>query len=137
MKFSKLSSGYLLFTTNLPFPTLKYKQDWLTPRKMSPYSELFWCVFFRIWTEYGEIRSISPYSVQMRENADQNNSEYRHFSHSAWLTYGVCSDGKAKNLKCIYRLMFQDKIKDLSNFSDIYTRINKLPQICSRWSCKK
>ena len=27
---------------------------------------------FRIRTEYGEIR-ISPYSVQMRENADQNN----------------------------------------------------------------
>ena len=26
-----------------------------------------------------EIRSISSYSVQMRENADQNNSEYRHF----------------------------------------------------------
>ena len=26
--------------------------------------------------------SISPYSVQMRENADQNNSEYGHFSRS-------------------------------------------------------
>ena len=25
--------------------------------------------FSRIWTEYGEIRSISPYSVRMRENA--------------------------------------------------------------------
>ena len=32
--------------------------------------------FFRIWTEYGEIRSISLYSVWMRENANQNNSEY-------------------------------------------------------------
>ena len=30
----------------------------------------------RIRTEYGEIWSISPYSVRMRENADQNNSEY-------------------------------------------------------------
>ena len=27
-------------------------------------------------TEYGEIWSISPNSVQMRENVDQNNSEY-------------------------------------------------------------
>ena len=26
---------------------------------------------------------ISPYSVRMRENVDQNNSEYGHFSHSA------------------------------------------------------
>ena len=39
---------------------------------------LFWSVFSRIWTGYGEIRSISPYSVRMRENTDQNNSEYGH-----------------------------------------------------------
>ena len=31
----------------------------------------FWSVFSRIPTEYGEIRSISPYSVQMREDKDQ------------------------------------------------------------------
>ena len=33
----------------------------------------------RILTEYGEILRICPYSVWMRENADQNNSEYRQF----------------------------------------------------------
>ena len=48
------------------------------PHKKCPYSELFWSAFFRIRTEYGEIR-ISPYSVRMRENADQNNSEHGHF----------------------------------------------------------
>ena len=42
------------------------------------YSELFWSVFYRSRTEYGEI-SISPYSVRMRENTDQNNSEYWRF----------------------------------------------------------
>ena len=31
----------------------------------------FWSVFSRIWTKYGEIRSISTYSVQMWENKDQ------------------------------------------------------------------
>ena len=31
----------------------------------------FWSVFACIRTEYGEIRSISPYSVRMRENTDQ------------------------------------------------------------------
>ena len=41
-------------------------------RKKCPYSELFWSVFSRIRTEYGEI-------LRMRENADQNNSGYRHF----------------------------------------------------------
>ena len=54
----------------------------MTLRKNYPYSEFFWSAFFRIRTEYGEIRSISPYSVQMRENADHNNSKYGHFSHS-------------------------------------------------------
>ena len=40
---------------------------------------------FQIWTEYEEILRISPYSVRMRENMDENNSEYGHFSRSAIL----------------------------------------------------
>ena len=51
-------------------------------RKKCPYSELLWSVFTRIRTEYRETRSISPYSVRMWENTDQNNSEYGHFSRS-------------------------------------------------------
>ena len=60
-------------------------------RKKCPYLELFWSAFSRIRTEYGDIRSISPYgeilrispySVRMRENVDQNDSEYGHFSGS-------------------------------------------------------
>ena len=47
-----------------------------------PYLALFWFAFSHIWTEYGEIRSISPYSVQMRENTDQKHSDYGHFSRS-------------------------------------------------------
>ena len=42
----------------------------------------FWSVFSRIQAEYGEIRSISRYSVRMRENTDQKNSEYGRFSRS-------------------------------------------------------
>ena len=38
--------------------------------------------FYRIRTKYGEILRISPYSVRMRENVDQNNSEYGHFLRS-------------------------------------------------------
>ena len=51
-------------------------------RKKCPYSELLWSAFSRIRTECGEILRISPYSVRMRENADQNNSEYGHFLRS-------------------------------------------------------
>ena len=50
--------------------------------KKCPYSELFCSVFSRIRTEYEEIWNISSYSVRMRENADQNNSDYGLFSCS-------------------------------------------------------
>ena len=50
-----------------------------------PYSELFWSAFSRIWTEYGEILRISPYSVRMLKNVDQNNYEYGHFLHSVFI----------------------------------------------------
>ena len=49
-------------------------------RKKCPYLELFWSVFYRIRTKY---LSISPYSVRMRENTDQNNSKHRLFLRSA------------------------------------------------------
>ena len=51
-------------------------------RKKRLYLELFCSAFSRIWTEYGEIRSISPYSVRMRENTEQNSSEYGHILRS-------------------------------------------------------
>ena len=44
-----------------------------------PYSELLWSAFSRIRTEYGEN------SVRMRENRDQNNSEYGHLLRSEFL----------------------------------------------------
>ena len=43
------------------------------------YLELFWSAFSRLWTEYGEVVRISPYSDRMRKNAGENNSEYEHF----------------------------------------------------------
>ena len=41
---------------------------------------VFWSLFPRILTEYGDLQSKSPYSVRMREDTDQKNSKYRHFS---------------------------------------------------------
>ena len=51
-------------------------------REKCSYSEFFWSIFYRIRTEYGEIRSISPYSFRMLENTDLKSSEYEHFSCS-------------------------------------------------------
>ena len=46
----------------------------------------FFCsAFSRIRTEYEEIRSKSPYSVRMRENTNQKNSVFGHFSCSVYL----------------------------------------------------
>ena len=44
------------------------------------YSEFFWSVFSRIRTECGDLLCKFPYSVLMRENTDQKNSEYGHFT---------------------------------------------------------
>ena len=54
----------------------------LALREKCPYSELFWSVFSRIRTEYGETLCIFPYSIRIRENTDQNNSRYGHFLRS-------------------------------------------------------
>ena len=67
----------LLSKTKLLALTLSY-----TLRKACPYLELFWSAFSRIRTEYGEKLRISLYSVQMRENMDQNNSECGQFLRS-------------------------------------------------------
>ena len=40
----------------------------------------FWSVFSRTRTEYGEIRSISQYSVPIRENTDQKKLRIRNIS---------------------------------------------------------
>ena len=44
-------------------------------------------VFSHSRTEYEDIQSISPYSVRMREEMDQNNSKYGHFLRSGCYAY--------------------------------------------------
>ena len=53
-----------------------------TLRKKCPYSKLFWFEFPSIRTEHGKILHISPYSLRMQKNVDQNNAEYGHFLRS-------------------------------------------------------
>ena len=51
-------------------PNMNFQQDYHC-LKIVQIRNFFWLVFIRIRTGYGEIRSISPYSVRMRENTDQ------------------------------------------------------------------
>ena len=60
-------------------------------REKCPYSKLFWSIFSRIRTEYEEILRLSPYSARMRENMDQNNSEYGQFLRSEGVLENTCS----------------------------------------------
>ena len=49
----------------------------------------FWSVFSLIRTEYREIRSISPYSVRMRENTDQKKLRI-------WTLFTQCTNNQVK-----------------------------------------
>ena len=62
-----------------------YMKNSLSLRKKYLYLELFWSVFSSIRTEYGVILRVSPYSVGMRENMNQNNSEYEHLLHNVYI----------------------------------------------------
>ena len=65
--------------TNACEQNLQEESEFYTLPKKCPYLALFKSAFSRIRTEYGEILQISPHSVVMQENTDQNNSEYEHF----------------------------------------------------------
>ena len=67
VNFEPISEHFLVLARH------KYK-DWHSVKSVQIRS-FCWSVFSHIRTEYREIRSISPYSVRMRENADHNNSE--------------------------------------------------------------
>ena len=89
----------------------------LSLHEKCPHLELFWSAFSHICTEYGEIRSISPYLVWMRENMDQNNSEYGHFSSSVeeelgtrlgiYLIAGFSPVQQWRCLRCLDRGVFR------------------------------
>ena len=84
--FNNLSifSKFCLNLQNFMLLNLLWKLDLqkLTLHEKCSYSEFFWFVFSRIWTEHGEKRSISPSAVRMQENTDQINYEYGHLLRS-------------------------------------------------------
>ena len=53
--------------------------------------ELFWSVFSRIQTEYGQ--------CGMRKNTDQSNPKYGHFLRSDWSQYFKTLSDEPKNSK--------------------------------------
>ena len=90
---------------DLTSPKAKLGQNLL--RKKGPYSELFWSAFSRIRTEYGEIRSISPYSIRMWKNADRNNYDYGLSSHNDYDVIIMSVSILLKSCSTIDRLNFQ------------------------------
>ena len=71
--YEKITELFNFFFTKMNF------NKCLTLPEKCPYWEFFWSVFSRIWTEYGEIRSISLYLVRIRDNTYQKNSGCGHF----------------------------------------------------------
>ena len=74
----KVSSERVIFfqlalSTSVPNKWLDWSEHCM---KSVQIRSFFWCVFSRIRTEYGEILRISPYSIRMWENTDQNRIQY-------------------------------------------------------------
>ena len=55
---------------------------WRITLRMCTYSEYFWSLFPNIRTKYGDLLCKSLNSEEIRENADQKNSEQGHFQRS-------------------------------------------------------
>ena len=79
-----------------------YINNFITLREKFPYSEFFWSVFSRIWTECGEIRSISLCSVRMWGSMDQKNSKYGHrYVVLVWMVQGKVLDFYERKNPCV------------------------------------
>ena len=72
-------------------------------RKKCSNAEYFWSAFSDIWTEYEDLQSKYPYSVWMRENWDQKNSESEHFFCSDLLRY--CKAKRKKLIQFFYTFL--------------------------------
>ena len=59
--------------------------------KKRSYNDLFGVILVSIFPHLDWILRVSPYSVQMRENKDQNNSEYGHFLRSGGSIWRECN----------------------------------------------
>ena len=88
----------------------------------------FWSIFSRIRTEYGETRSISPYSVRMRQKRTRKNSAFGHFPRS----------GNCRSLKKILEIS-QDLFELKDGFLRATTAQNAVnsPNLLAKKFCGK
>ena len=110
--FQIMKARVLLFFNSLKSYILK---PYNSLRKNCPYSELFYSAFSPIRTEYGEIRTVCPNSVQIRENAEQNNSKFGNFSQSDCLLKNAIFSIKTVNKYSESIVELKTKMKDLGN----------------------
>ena len=108
-----------------------------TMRKTCPYSELFWSAFSCIWTECREIRSISPYSVRMRENADSFHAALLYILDSnAFMKRPSINSTRDYILYIELYIEFKLEIKNMQNYIyDAQFRRNVL--IVGKTGCRK
>ena len=95
--FGKNHKYFKTFNIN----NVKVGYSCLALRKKCPCSELFWSAFFPHFLAF-RLNTLSVFSP-MRENADQNNSEYGHFlrSHKLTHTNAISNGFFQKFISCI------------------------------------
>ena len=68
----------------------------------------FWSVFYRIRSEYGEIQSISPNSVRMRENTDQKTPSTDTFHAVKYYVYQILTPRVHKMVEHKLKILQQE-----------------------------
>ena len=72
----------------------------------------FWFLFSHIWTEYGDLRGKSPYSVQIRENTDQKKLRIWTLFTQRW-PYIRRSEDFRTSSKCLIYVQFTSCVQGL------------------------
>ena len=111
---------------------------------------VFWSAFSRIRNEYGEILRISPYLVQIWENANQKNPEYRHYSRTVYQKHGFTNQSwklcnvnfslETKHVKSCLQKTVSLKLFHNLFASFFFKQLRKAPElwkISKYWSLKE
>ena len=98
-----------LFSVNVPFKIMRKHSHCVKSVRIRSYSGPYFPAF-------GLNAERSPYSVQMQEKTDQNNSEYGHFSRSIWFYVVFRRHTMEHSLNISYGEKIRKKCEELLSF---------------------
>ena len=99
-----------------------------TLREKCPYSEFFWPVFFHILCT-------SPYSVRMRKNTDQKNSEYGNLESQVEI-FLILTVTPANNCRSnVNNRNTKNMMRNMFKFNNKNNWTTSMTSFCYFWTC--